>query len=355
MRLLVEFSHPAQVHKFKHVLRELMQRGSEVLILSRDKDVMLPLLDAEGLPHLCISKAACGMVGMSFELAWREIRTLLAHLRFRPDLILSAHSVAITHIGWLTRVPVVIHDDTEHATLQQRLYMPFADHIITSHSYTKCWGARQIRLASLEPLAYLHPSRFVPDSSVIAKYGLTPDSAYAVFRTVAWTAAHDVGHRGSSTSEQEQLIDRLLALGADKIVVSTEGALPISRQQLVRIAPEDLHHVLAFARLCVTEGASVAYEATTLGTPTLYLNPLGTGVISELMRLGLVATLAEGSSATEHAARLWSAPDAPQRWQAARDRLLQENGDMTALWVDLLCELAGEQAPDSSQRTGQGD
>ena len=76
MRLLVEFSHPAQVHKFKHLLARLQNRGWAILVLSRDKDVLLDLLDETGLAHVCLSRARSGYLGMAFELLLREVRTL---------------------------------------------------------------------------------------------------------------------------------------------------------------------------------------------------------------------------------------------------------------------------------------
>lgn len=143
MRLLVEFSHPAQVHKFKHVLSRLQEDGVQVLILSRDKDVMLELLDGLPFRHECISNAQTGLVRSAWELLVREWRTLRWAMRFKPDLILSAHSVAVTHVGWLLGIPRIVHEDSEFASLQQRLYMPFASVILTSTAYYLDWGDRQ--------------------------------------------------------------------------------------------------------------------------------------------------------------------------------------------------------------------
>lgn len=50
-----EFSHPAQAHKFKRVRLAFQGDGVEVLTLSREEDVVLPLRD--GLP-LSLVKAS---------------------------------------------------------------------------------------------------------------------------------------------------------------------------------------------------------------------------------------------------------------------------------------------------------
>ncbi|ODR96816.1 hypothetical protein AUC71_04425 [Methyloceanibacter marginalis] len=134
------------------MLRRLELRGATVKVLSRDKDVMLSLLDELGCDHLCISRARKGYLGTLFELLVREWRTFIAVLRFRPTLVLSAHSVAITHVAWLMRIPCIVHEDTEFATLQQRLFLPFASKIVTTTSYYKDWGPANCALTRWNPL-----------------------------------------------------------------------------------------------------------------------------------------------------------------------------------------------------------
>jgi uncharacterized protein len=68
-----------------------------------------------------------------------------------------------------------------------------------------------------------------------------------------------------------------------------EGSVPEplrSRAQPCR--PEEFHHLLAFARCVVSEGASTAAEAAVLGTPSLYVNPVGRSYIDRLAAYGLV-------------------------------------------------------------------
>lgn len=343
MRLLVEYSHPAQVHKFKYVLKHLIDNGHQVLILSRKKDVMLELLEDLSLPHICISNAGSGLCSMALELMVREFRALYQALRFKPDLILSAHSVAITHIGWLLRIPRIVHDDTEHATLQQKLYMPFATRIITSSTYLKDWGKRQVRINSLEPLAYLHPDHFTPDPGVLLRYGLTPQTAYIVIRFIAWQAAHDIGYHKQKQHKQEEIIKRFLDAGAEKIVLSCEGSDNLSFQDnIIRFRPEDLHHLLAFARLCLTEGGSVANEAAVLGVPTILLNPLETGIFLELKRYRLLTQVATRAEALKIGLELWNDPEVVERWQQARKKLLHDKENMARAVTKFLLSFAEE-------------
>jgi hypothetical protein len=340
MRLLAEFSHPAQVHKFKHVLRRLELRGATVKVLSRDKDVMLSLLDELGCDHLCISRARKGYLGTLFELLVREWRTFIAVLRFRPTLVLSAHSVAITHVAWLMRIPCIVHEDTEFATLQQRLFLPFASKIVTTTSYYKDWGPRQLRINSLEPLAYLHPSEFQPDPTVLSKYGLSAEEPYVVLRLIAWRALHDHGVSGLTPDDVAKLSTTIGASGIQKIVLSSEndrGNTPLVGA--IKVAPHDLHHLLAFARLCISESITVAGESAVLGVPTVLANPLEAGHTRELERYGLIERILDKETLSERVGAILADEGIMKTKAQARARLLAEKVSFTDAFEDLLINL----------------
>jgi uncharacterized protein len=339
LKLLVEFSHPAQVHKFKHTLFGLQRRGVEVLILSRDKDVMLELLDGLSLPHRCISRAQSSRLTSFMELLLREWRVFLCVLQFKPDVLLSAHSIAITHIGWLLRIPRLVHEDTEFGTLQQKLYIPFASKIITSTAYYLDWGKRQTRIPSLEPLAYLHPNYFKPDISRLKTYGLSEKTRYAVVRIVAWQAMHDKGLEGMNTTQLKDVISLLYSIGYEKIILSSEIDLDIElSHKVIQPEPQDLHHALAFSSICLSESITVAGEAAVLGVPTLLVNPLRAGHSLELERYGLIERHNELKNALTRAAKLASDETAIGIWSDARARLLREKSDMTQAFTDIILE-----------------
>lgn len=341
MRILAEFSHPAQVHKFKNVFQALMNKGHQVLILSRNKDIMIELLDDYHLQHICLSDANYGLGKMAAELLLREFRVLKETFHYKPDLILSAHSVAITHAAFLLRIPCIVHDDTEHARLQQRLYMPFATHIVTNSVYKRDWGKKHIIIDSLEPLAYLHPNYFSPDIEIPKKYGIDVSEPYAVVRFISWRAAHDVGINEQSLAERKRVIDRLLNAGAEKVVLSCENGIErFVRKNVIQIKPQDMHHVIAFSSLCLSEGGSVANEAAVLGVPTVLINPLQAGIFDELERYGLILRAMTMEDAVTKSINLLNSSYSHQKWQQARKRLLGDKVDMTKAMTDFILRLS---------------
>jgi predicted glycosyltransferase len=73
-----------------------------------------------------------------------------------------------------------------------------------------------------------------------------------------------------------------------KVLLSVESRTkPSAAQNKVRISPEDMHTMLAFASLYVGEGATMASECASLGTPAIYVNSQRAGIVDTLVRAGL--------------------------------------------------------------------
>ena len=340
MRVLVDLTHPAQVHFFKHAVRRFEAAGDRVLVTSRDKDVELALLGSLGIDGRCLSRARRGLGGLAVELVERNLRMLAVARRFRPDVLVARMGISIGLPGLLLRVPRVIFEDTEHARLQAALSLPFATQIVTGTGYTRDQGARQVRFRGYPVLAYLAPDRFHPDPEALRRHGLAPDRPFVVVRTVAWQAAHDVGVDRSSSDDLRRAIDRLGRHG--RVVVSTEGELPPDLAPLANPVPvADVHHLLAFARLFLGESGTMAAESAVLGTPAVYCNPLRTGYLESLARdhglVRLCDRLADGIGVAEE---LLARPDLPREWAARRRAMLEASEDVVEAMVRVVRDAA---------------
>ena len=103
MRVLFDIVHPADVLFFKRPIEILQARGVEALFLSRKKDITCELLDQFGLDHEPITTAGNGIFGLGAELIRRDILTILAARRFKPDVMIG--------FGGLTGVVFVTRKD----------------------------------------------------------------------------------------------------------------------------------------------------------------------------------------------------------------------------------------------------
>jgi hypothetical protein len=74
-----------------------------------------------------------------------------------------------------------------------------------------------------------------------------------------------------------------------RVFITSEKELsPELKPMQIKIAPERLHHALAFADIVVSEGATIASEAGVLGTPTIYINSIARSYCQDQERYGTV-------------------------------------------------------------------
>ena len=83
MRIAIDLLHPAHVHFFKNLIGILLDRGDQVLLTARRKDITIELLDQLGLPYETISTLGVGKAGLLVELITRDVRLWRRVRRFR--------------------------------------------------------------------------------------------------------------------------------------------------------------------------------------------------------------------------------------------------------------------------------
>ncbi|MCZ6861404.1 MAG: DUF354 domain-containing protein, partial [Alphaproteobacteria bacterium] len=225
MRVLFDIVHPADVLFFKRPLDILQNRKSEILILSRRKDVTCALLDEFGFGHVPVSTAGRGTIGLASELLRRDLATIRAARRFRPEVMIGFGGVAISHAGRLLGIPSISFYDSENATLQTRITWPFIDRLYVPDAYRGPTPAgRTTRIPGTKELSYLHPTAFTADRTVAIRNGLDPAVDNFFLRVVGWQANHDIGKSGWSAKTLRSVAAHLNQRG--RVHVSSEIPLP---------------------------------------------------------------------------------------------------------------------------------
>ena len=226
MKLLIDISHPAHVHFFRHPLRLLRARGHEVLVTSRAKEVTLDLLRELGLEHIELSAMRqTGIMSLARELLVREVRLRRIVKQYKPDLLTAIGGIFISHVGQLTRTPSVVFYDSPNAWLQNALTYPFASRVVVPRCYTGWLPAkRSMRYDGYHEISYLHPDYFMPNRNKAVSNGLAPEGDTFIVRLVAWAASHDIGERGLNDILVERIVGMLESRGT--VLVSSERPLP---------------------------------------------------------------------------------------------------------------------------------
>tara|TARA_B100001250_G_scaffold411564_1_gene440531 strand:- start:1637 stop:2665 length:1029 start_codon:yes stop_codon:yes gene_type:complete len=266
MRILIDIGHPAHVHLFRNFIKVMEKKGNKILVTIREKENVEELLNYYKIHYISLGKNKKTML--------EKIGTLYSYSKklyyiardFNPNIFLSHGSMYAAHVSRLLGKSHISMEDTEHSSEQINLYKPFTDVILTSNSFTKNLGQKQIRYNGYHELAYLHPNYFKSDSSILDFLGIQKDEKFVIIRFISWSASHDFGHTGLSLEMKRKIVRELSKYA--RIVITSEDPLPRDLEKYrSTIPPERMHDALYYASLYAGEGATMASEAACLGTP----------------------------------------------------------------------------------------
>jgi uncharacterized protein len=339
MRYVFFTNTPAHVHLYKHVVRRLLGRGHQVLVLAREYGCTVDLLEYYDLPYRPYGRCDTTKRSLVRHLPSQYATLIRETRRFDPDLIFGMGSYS-AHAGITSGTPTVLVLDSEPTGLDHRLSTPFARTILTPHTFRKDLGESHYRFTGYKECAYLHPEVFTPSGSVRERLGLGPEEPYALVRFNAFGSHHDVHARGFTDDQRYALIDHLSEYAT--VFVSDEGCgvdLDASEARPFDLHPAELHQALAGARLLVADSQTIVTEAALVGTPAIRSNSfVGTddmGNFIELEQNGLVRNVQEFDAVLETATAFVTDRSLRERIGRRRADYLGEMVNLTDLLVEV--------------------
>ncbi len=353
MRILIDIGHPAHLHIFRNFAKEMQKEGHEILFTCRDKEFEIKLLKQYGFEYKNFGKKYKTVLGKIFGLVKFDILEILTALKFKPDLFLSAGSMYAAHAAYVLRKPHYTFEDTFNME-QVKLYLPFTQKIfVSSAGYPDTIDkSKLIVYDGYHELAYLHPNRFKPDSSVLKELGLKENEKFALVRFVSWNATHDAGQSGIKTGFKEKFVKELSK--NCKLFISSEGNLPKSLKKFqLNINPHKIHDLMAYATLFIGEGATMASECAVLGTPAIFINTINAYTIDEQEKYGLLFHYDEPQKALKKALEILNMENSKEYFLKKRDIMLKEKIDVTQFLLDFIksdCQLWSGDYSDDKER-----
>ena len=339
MRYLFELNHPKHYYQFKYVMLKLKQAGHEIMVVARDKDVLLKVLQEEKVPYEIFgrhSKTLSGKLFGTIPILFSYNRIIR---RFRPDVIVSKASFYAALLAKINHIKSVIFPDSEVVKVTNRYVVPLVTKVVTPDTFGLDYGKKHIRVKGLFEDCYLSPTVFTPDESVVERYGLK--RPYAIFRFVGWSANHDVGNNGFSLDQKIQLTK---AVNGKMIVyISSEKSLPPELLNCRLPVPASLmHHALAFADLYLGDSQTMATEAALLGTPAIRSNSfVGENDMTNFKVLehqyGMLRNVAKYDEVLS-LVKDFSSNSRKNEWRAKRADYYAETGDLNQAIVDILMD-----------------
>lgn len=337
MKVSIEVGHPAHVHYWRPVRQALLEGGHDVTVLARGKETTFALLDRLGIPFVPVGRNFPTLVGKGIGMFYNDWSVLGEAHRRGIRLMLSGGMPYSAQASALLGVPHLAIIDTEHANLTLAVTVPFTDVVCTPACFRRTLrGTRHARFDGYVESMYLRPGYFEPRPEVLSRIGLKPGDVYSVVRFSSWDSSHDlfrVGTGLTATEGRERLVRSLERLGP--VFLSSEVALPPSLTRYANPVPlEDIHSLLYYASLVCGEGAKMAAEAGMLGTPWLYVAPIGRSYLDEQeRRFGLGKTFADLESAIAQAEAWLQRSDLKAEWADKRARVIRETVDVTRFVV----------------------
>lgn len=333
MNILVDILHPAHVHFFRNAVGIWKSKGHNVAITAREKDVAEELLENYGLDFVTLSRAGKGKLELGRELMTRDLRLWKFCRDFKPDVLTGISGYFIAQVGRIIGKPSVVWDDTEHQSMGHKITWPFATEVQSPDCYLKTPVKKQKLYEGFHELAYLHPDYFEPDKDVVKSLGINADEKYCLIRLVSWQAHHDVGEYGFNKDGLVDFIDEIAKYA--RPYLSVEGECPeILRGYQLSVPVHQIHHVMAFADLCVGEGATMMSESAVLGVPAVYINTLKLGYINMLEEYGLLKQTTDTDAALEYCIEFLSEAGGAERFKRKQQKLLADKINVTKYIVD---------------------
>lgn len=332
MKILVDLIHPANYHYFKYFIQEMKQKGHEIVITARKKDVLQNLLNLDNVSFINTHKGKIGerSIGKLLYLIYAEFLFFFLFIKYKPDIVLSFGSTPCAHNAFIFRIPHISFDDTEHAKLNRKLYSPFTQVIFTPSCFYEDIGKNQFRFNSYMELFYLHPSRFLPNDNY--KTILKKEKS-VLLRFVSWEAFHDIGQKGLSIEDKIELT-KILSRDYN-IFISSEGSLPRELEEFrLNIPVNEIHYFINSVDLYIGEGATMASECAVLGVPSIYINSLPLmGYLNDARKNDLLFHLTSFSEIITKANEILRDTNAKNRFTNRRFEFIRGKIDPTSMLV----------------------
>jgi hypothetical protein len=285
MRILIYLAHPAQYHFFKNIMKRLAEKGHEIKLLLKTKDILETLVSEEGWPYENILPESRGSSFLSIlgSMLFRDILMLKQVRRFRPDLLLGSDS-SVAHAGFLTGRKAITFGEDDYAVIRKLAWMmiPFSYRFLSPEACSVGpFKYKKVPYNGYMKLAYLHPAVFRPDKSKISNWANSP---YVIIRRARLSAHHDKRIAGLSP-ELVITLTGLLEKKNFRVYLDAEDELPENLEKYRLTLPKnDFHHLLAFASFIISDSQSMSMEAAMLGIPSIRFNDFAgrIGVLEEL-------------------------------------------------------------------------
>jgi hypothetical protein len=344
MNILIDIGHPAHVHLLKYFIWTMKEQGHKIIVTVRDIPAAKRLLKIYNIDYIQFGSKSFSLIGKAFkQLVYDKL--ILDLVKEHNIEIGIGTSLTIAQVSRISKMKSFILDDDDSAVqpLFTKFVHPCADYLISPDVLNfERKKKNHITYAGYHELAYLHPDRFIPDSSVLEESGIKKGEDFFILRFNAFKAHHDFGIKGISNENKHKLINLLKENG--KIFITTEKDIDSEFEEYrLKVAPDKIHSLLYYAKMFIGDSQTMTSEAAVLGTPSFRCNSFA-GRISYLNEEEYKYGLAFGFKPTEFEFMIriikqyLRVNNLKDIWQRKRKKMLTDKIDVTSFFVKLISE-----------------
>ncbi len=338
MKVLFIVYHPVDPYIVFETAKSIEKNGGEVLFAIVEKEgIIEKIVKAKGFKNKVIGSSKESFVGKILNAV-----TIVLHIKkilkkFKPDSVFSPAGPYTSFALKGSKVPLICWEDTETATFNFKYSHKRIDSLLLIDSFYKELPSKNIiKFNGYKELAYLHPTIFKQDKSVLKDLHIKESDKIVLMRFSALNAMHDIGLKSEAITNDDmllQFIKKIVKHYDVKVFISvTERDLDDRFEKYkLKIDPSKYIHLLSYCSLYIGEGTTTASEAGVLGVPWIALRNMPLGYLidqEENYKLGV--RIENFNTALEKAEDFLKNKNIKSEWRKKRDKLLKDKINVSA-------------------------
>ncbi len=269
MNIVIDIAHPAHVNFFKHTAKRLLSEGHNVNVICLDRGKLSKIVEKEfpGFHIEIIGKHKGSKYSVIIDANIKRFFQLLKYLRYlNVDIGLGVGSFNLGGVLKLLNRPNIQFDDDperglntilEKITATKLFFPPIieSDGNISNFSALKEW-------------AYLSPTYFTPDPTVLNDYGLK-EKDYIFIREISTGSLNYMNQKANIIASISKEFNKNI-----KVLISLENRKKLGYYPdnwiLLKEPINNIHSILYNSKCVISSGDSMAREGSLLGVPSIY-------------------------------------------------------------------------------------
>lgn len=340
MNILIDIGHPAHVHLYRNFILEMKNKGHTVFVtVKKNISAAINLMNSYNIQFEQIGKKSDSIFGKIFTQIHFDYQIYKVIKQNNIEVGLGT-SITNAHVSKFSNMKSIIFDDDDDEV--QPLFVKFAHPYCNSLLSPDVLKGKRNRIDTIyypgyHELAYLHPKRFSPDTSILKEIGIEKDDPYFILRFNVFKAHHDVGVKGLTLDQKLELINTLKPYG--KIFITTERDTDHELSEYkIRLSSEKIHSLLAYSKMLIGDSQTMTSEAAVLGIPSLRCNSFARRISyldEEEKKYGLTFAFLpdEFDKLRIKLDELLGMNNLKEEWQKRRNIMLKEKIDVTGFMI----------------------